>query len=106
MKYIMFRVTEPEVIAGQNIPFIFPNAFVHIFMALAIDTVFTLHGIKATPVSAGEVSIAGVGVTCYGRSDTLKLEANVMDARDINNFDYAQTGLTDEVLRKIKEQKP
>ena len=109
MKYICFETT----LGGekQKIPIIFPKQLVHALVAEALIPCLIKHGYQIEPVSAGEVNIFGTEVTCYGKSETLKLHSDPRDAAIIHNHDYCfgldmpEQNAAVSALRKMMKEK-
>ena len=83
MKYIMFEKKLPDDMV-QIVPVIFPEALVHSDVAEVMRRLKGIRGLE--PVAAGSINM--LAQTCYGKSETLQLNARSQDAETINFVDY------------------
>lgn len=82
MKYVMFKLED-----GRELPVVFPNEMVHSLLAGAVVRMLHRpHKVRATPVSAGELSFHAF--SCSGESTTLKLKAREQDRDAVNGINY------------------
>jgi hypothetical protein len=79
VKYIMLQTKE-----GQKLPFLFPDAMTHLFVAMAMQaTIKSTMKTEATVVSAGFVGL-GLGAEVSGESESLGgMKSNPADAARI-----------------------
>lgn len=90
MKYVMFDVAHVEDGLVQKIPVIFPNTLVHSMVAEAIKPMLraSFRGTSVEASSAGDVHFSMTDVMCGGKSETLGLDSNAVDAKIIAWNDY------------------
>lgn len=85
MKYIMVRRVlgkiPNEVV--QDVPIIFPDFIIHADM---YHMSRRLIGLKCVPISAGEIQL--LSVVCFGKSESLDVEARESDGPVIETYDY------------------
>ena len=84
MKYVMLQMDAGEV--KKMVPVIFPDVFVHSYVAEKLMTCLPLVGAVEVR-SAGFVNLLG-SVNCFGGSETLGVDAHPDDARIIETYDY------------------
>lgn len=80
MKYIMFEVTKDKI----KIPVIFPDTLVHRHVGGALKKLLIDQFGECSVASAGTVNGLNV-ISVSGMSETLKVQANPDDVRQINN---------------------
>ena len=79
MKYIMYKSEKLD----KYFPILFPDAMVHVMVhkALAESPAMQEIADDIVPVSAGEYDV--VSSSCYGRSETMKMNSREVDRRII-----------------------
>lgn len=93
MKYIVMQVKKPGGFC-LNLPFIFPDAAVHAVVAEGMKAALAIQwpDTEITVLSAGMCNSMDIGVSCYGNSESLKLESR--EEIDDNLIQYADYGST------------
>ncbi len=86
-KYIMFERIIDDCIP-QKIPVVFPKELAHSNVADRLMLMPEFIDVGPTRiVSAGFIQISFNGISCYGSSESLKLDSNKEDSLIIASFD-------------------
>lgn len=86
MKYVIARVAMGKSFK-RDMPFIFPDGFVHALVATHVEAMCTAHNWKLEGfMSAGEVIVEAIST--YGESETMGTAAREEDKDLINGSDY------------------
>jgi hypothetical protein len=103
MKYIMLETKE-----GQKMPFLFPDAMTHLFVAMAMQAIVkSTMKTEAVVVSAGFVGL-GLGAEVSGESESLDgLKSNPADAARImvgESIAFMPDELAVQMLERLRKQ--